>query len=35
MREASLEAEEALRRGEIPRAYRGYVRRFFSGPEDE
>ncbi len=35
MREASLEAEEALRQGEIPRAYRGYVRRFFSGPEDE
>lgn len=35
MREASLEAEEALRRGEIPRAYRGYVRRFFSGQKDE
>ncbi len=35
MREAALEAEEALRRGEIPRAYRGYVRRFFSGTRDE
>lgn len=34
-REAASAAEEALRRGDVPRRYRGYVRRFFSGPEDE
>jgi hypothetical protein len=35
IREASLEAEEALRRGDIPRRYRGFVRRFFGSTEDE
>ena len=35
LREATLEAEEAIRRGDIPRRYRGYVRRFFGGAEDE
>lgn len=33
VRQASREAEEAIRRGDIPRRYREYVRRFFGSPE--
>jgi len=32
-REASREAEEAIKRGEIPREYRGYIRRYFDASE--
>ncbi|MCU0727270.1 MAG: hypothetical protein MUE73_16035 [Planctomycetes bacterium] len=33
-RAAAREAEEALRRGDIPRRYRGVVRRYFADPGD-
>jgi hypothetical protein len=35
VRQASQEAEEAIRKGDIPRRYRDYVRRFFDSPEGE
>jgi transposase len=34
-REASRDAEEAIKRGEIPRQYRGYIRRYFDTSEDK
>ena len=32
-RAAASEAEEAIKRGEIPRQYRGYIRRYFDESE--